>query len=261
MVSLPIPDSDAPISYSDIGIPDISMGDLVSQLTKGRIPAHYRAHLDPDLLSTNRPRLAGWKPLFGQTGAAQGHLHKNVVRPGDLFLFFGLFQAVKLVNGKFIRVKEIRPSHVIWGWFQIGEILTLGDSGPNGYEWAAEHPHFYGDRGANNTLYIARQYMALDGIDSEKIAGAGVFSHFSTERCLTAASAQNPSTWDLPVWFYPEGQRPALTYHANPERWRINGARTELKSAARGQEFILDCDEYPEAIPWVAHLLASRNIP
>jgi hypothetical protein len=28
-----------------------------------------------------------------------------------------------------------------------------------------------------------------------------------------------------------------------------------LTAASRGQEFVLDCDDYPEAISWVAELL------
>jgi hypothetical protein len=28
-----------------------------------------------------------------------------------------------------------------------------------------------------------------------------------------------------------------------------------LKAASRGQEFVLDCDDYPEVITWLAELL------
>jgi hypothetical protein len=32
-----------------------------------------------------------------------------------------------------------------------------------------------------------------------------------------------------------------------------------LDSVARGQEFVLDCDDYPEAVGWVHGLLATAT--
>jgi len=37
------------------------------------------------------------------------------------------------------------------------------------------------------------------------------------------------------------------------------GQRTELRAAARGQEFVLDGDEYPEAVPWACDLLETEE--
>ena len=34
-----------------------------------------------------------------------------------------------------------------------------------------------------------------------------------------------------------------------------------LEAAARGQEFVLDCDDYPEAYEWIARLLSARVAP
>jgi hypothetical protein len=92
MLSLPIPDKRSPISYSDIGWHEYNLGTLVSELTNGRIHASDAAHLDPDLLQGSLVRHASWVPIFGQTGAAQGHLRKTGVEQGDVFLFFGLFR-------------------------------------------------------------------------------------------------------------------------------------------------------------------------
>jgi hypothetical protein len=52
----------------------------------------------------------------------------------------------------------------------------------------------------------------------------------------------------LPVGFYPGAGRKPLAFHARPERWLWRGARAELRASSRGQEFVLDGDEYPEAI-------------
>jgi len=45
----------------------------------------------PALSHSSLPREPGWRPLFGQSGAAQGHLRNQHVNIGDVFLFFGLF--------------------------------------------------------------------------------------------------------------------------------------------------------------------------
>lgn len=51
------------------------------------------AHLDPDLRRDALPtRPNGWRPAFGQSGAAAGHLFNQEVGIGDLFMFFGWFR-------------------------------------------------------------------------------------------------------------------------------------------------------------------------
>jgi hypothetical protein len=64
--------------------------------------------------------------------------------------------------------------------------------------------------------------------------------------------------WSLPVWFMPRG-RSALSYHGRSERWTANCERTLLKAAGRGQEFVLDAGQYPEALNWLTELLGSSS--
>ena len=259
MVSLPIPDERSKVTYADISYNGASLGPLVSQLTRGEIAAHSPAHIDPDLAQDSLPRLAGWRPIFGQTGPAQGHLRNNGVGPGDLFLFFGLFQRVEGRDGVYTWARNVRPCHVIWGWLQIAEVLPIGNSKPpSGYEWAAYHPHFDRGREPNNVVYVASRHLEIDGVETNGMPGAGVCTFFSTRQQLTASPVETTTTWNLPAWFHPTGNRTPLTYHADARRWRRQGARTALKTVSRGQEFILDCDEYPEAVAWVWDLLQKK---
>lgn len=257
MVSLPIPDKSSSITYGDISYKGGSLGSLVADLTGGRIPPHYRAHIDPDLVADSMPRLPGWRALFGQTGQAQSHLRNNDVGPGDLFLFFGLFRNVEKVNGLYAWVRDSRPRHVIWGWLQVAEVLHLGHAHPHGYNWAEYHPHFNRGPDPNNVVYIGQRHIDIDGL-TERLPGAGAFSQFSLGRQLTASTAENVTTWELPGWFCPGENQQPLTYHADPQRWQKGDARTVLKSVARGQEFVLNCDEYPEAIQWACELIRSK---
>ncbi|MEB3313365.1 MAG: hypothetical protein VKL98_04400 [Cyanobacteriota bacterium] len=259
ILSLPIPDPSSPITYGDISYPEGSLGTLVFELTGGRLAPHYGAHLDPDLVADSLPRLPGWRGIFGQTGPAQGHLRNQRVGPGDLFLFFGLFHPVEKRQGAYGRVRDGRPYHLIWGWLQVAEVVPLGAPPPEGYDWAAYHPHCHRGRDPNNVLYIAQHHLSFDGL-TEPLPGSGTFSHVSRERQLTASHTDQVSTWALPGWFYPGENRPPLTYHGDRRRWQQGDTLTLLRSVARGQEFVLDCHAYPEAIPWAWHLIRSQGI-
>ena len=259
MVSLPIPDKKSDVTYADISCDGDSLGPLVSQLTGGRIPSHFRAHIDPDLVQESLPRLAGWRPIFGQTGPAQSHLRNNGVGPGDLFLFFGLFRRVEGRDGAHTWTTDARSCHVIWGWLQVAEVLQLESSRPPGYLWAEYHPHFHRGSEPNNVVYTARRNLEIDDVATDSLPGAGILPYFSTSQQLTAPLAERTTTWNLPAWFHPTWNRTPLTYHADAQRWRSQGERTELRAVARGQEFILDCDEYPEAVRWACGLLQKQQ--
>lgn len=257
MVSLPIPDKQSPIRYKDIRWQEYNLGMLVSDLTGGRIPASHFAHLDPDINSESLSRHSEWRPIFGQTGAAQGHLQKNGVQASDVFLFFGLFQNIIQSSGKLKWDTRSPLRHVLWGWLQIDEVLKIDGCNLSDYEWATYHPHFHRNSDTNNTLYIASRYLTLSGVSSCGSAGAGVFPHFSEQLVLTAIAATTPSQWELPQWFYPRDSKCPLTYHSDLARWQRTENGTRLNAVARGQEFILDTGEFPEAIEWLKMLLES----
>lgn len=259
MVSLPIPDKQSTIPYEDIQWQEHKLGRLVSDLTDGRIPGTHFAHLDPDINKESLARQAGWRPLLGQTAAAQGHLRNNRVQAGDLFLFFGLFQNVIQSAGKFQWEKHAPRRHVLWGWLQVDEVLKIDDCSPSEYEWARYHPHFHRSPEAGNTLYIALEHLTLPGDMGTGLPGAGVFPNISEELALTAPDAAMPSQWELPHWFYPRDGKCPLTYHSDSARWTRTDNGTRLNAVARGQEFILDAGDFPEAIAWVKMLLGKSG--
>ncbi len=137
MLSLPIPDKDSKIKYKDIRWYKQNVGDIVSSLTKRKIPSNSRAHLDPDLIRSSVPRPNKWKPALGQIAAAQGHLRNQEIGPGDLFLFFGLFREVVKGDSGFRYKPGTNPKHIIWGWLQIDEIITVDTCDRQKYAWAS----------------------------------------------------------------------------------------------------------------------------
>lgn len=253
MLSLPIPDRHFPVRYEDLHWRGRNLGDIVEALTRGRRRCRDGAHLDPDLRQDVLPRPTGWRPSLGQVGTAQGHLRRMGVGAGDIFLFWGSFREVD---------DDLRgrgpTTHRIWGWLQVGEVLpvdAISERQRVTWPWLAKHPHLARRPDPSNTLYLAADRLSLPGLPSRGGPGAGVFDTTAPERCLTAADARTPSSWDLPLDFIPR-DRPPLTFHGESSRWSVEHGRARLRVVVRGQEFVLDLDEYPEVRTWVAGLLS-----
>src|SRR5258707_387076 len=81
LFSLPIPHAHqpAPVTYEQIDVFGRSAASVLCDLQPSRTWAKENAHLDPDLRLDAVPREVGWRPLFGQDGAAQAHLTNNGV--------------------------------------------------------------------------------------------------------------------------------------------------------------------------------------
>lgn len=255
LLSLPIPDQKGSVSYADLCWGEHQLGPLVEALTQGRINRQQRAHLDPDLYPTICARPSAWRPLFGQDGAAQSHLANQGVGVGDLFLFFGWFRAVALVHGHYRFIKNAPDRHLLYGWLQVGAVLTGAQVAAAPPLWAATHPHCVGERGARNTLYVASDRLTMDGHVSA-LPGAGYFLSDRADRCLTAPGRLR-TQWRLPRWFYPQQGKPPLSYHADLTRWSCDEEYAYLRSAMRGQEFVLDTRHYPEAAAWLISLFSG----
>ena len=75
------------------------------------------------------------------------------------------------------------------------------------------------------------------------------------DRLQLTKPGHSRSRWSLPGWFAPILPRAPLGYHRDPQRWQRAGDQVELACVGRGQEFVLDTDWYPEALPWIQDLL------
>lgn len=252
--TLPIPDSRSRIAYKDIHHGELSVGKLVASLTGDRRGGSRKAHLDPDLIAGVYPRDNGWRPCLGQTGAAQGHLRKQQVGVGDLFLFFGLFRDVEKQGRAWRFIKQARPFHALWGWLQVGEVHRIDELSDDDLAWARYHPHFHGQPDGGNTLYVASDQLQLGG-QPGGLPGAGVFDGMQDALRLTAPDAASTTQWRLPGCFFPESAETALSFHSNLARWSLEGESCYLRSASRGQEFVLDTLRYPGVVSWLREML------
>jgi hypothetical protein len=254
LCSLPIPDAGASTRYREISSSNgSSIAGIVEDLTRGRIMRGNGAHLDPDLRRDSIARSAGWRPIFGQAAAAQSHLSRNGIGHGDLFLFFGCFRCAEKVEGAFRFVRDAQKLHVIFGWLQVGKIVRATNGLVAEIPWADGHPHVDApERYKNNTLYFSSDRLSSISLNTR---GAGTFDRIRRELILTKTDS-NCSVWQLPRWFN-QAERTPLSYHANPARWTDCSTSTRLQSVGRGQEFVLDVEQYPEARGWLRSIFRA----
>lgn len=256
LLSLPIPQVNDTLKFDEIYYQDKSYLEIIKDLNPDwKYQNNQTAHLDPDLRKDCIPnRMNNWRPIFGQSAAAQGHLNKQGVQLGDIFLFFGSFTPTeKNVEGKlsYKRSNNEYPSgtHIIFGYLQIGEIYRI--SNDNDYnnlpEFAKYHSHAnknYVDKNnkprKNNCMYVASEKLSLN----ENLPGAGTLN-FNENRILTKKMSSK-SIWELPDFF----QNLKITYHSKSSFQ--NGA---FQSAPKGQEFVIEATN--ELVEWVLDKIES----
>jgi hypothetical protein len=254
MISLPIPEhnnswrrSRAPefckekhLTYAELGKRCKSpITDLVTQLSRGRIREADCVHLDPDIRRSLRNLSDKKMPLtFGQDRGSQTEL--RALEAGDLFLYFGWFRkAIEIRPRNYTFARDGADVHAIWGWLQLGMRLDLPEKISLAHEVAGHHPHvsYHADR-SPNCLYVASDKLSI----FPDISGAGTFSEFRSELCLSDRQENLPprrklrSAWCLPAFF----RNIRMTHHQLSE-WDERGDCIYGKGGAyRGQEFVFE---------------------
>jgi hypothetical protein len=158
LCSMPIPYANSDVLYSDIHFGSRTLQEIRAELNRNN--SDEPAHLDPDLrLDALVHRAKAWRPAFGQSGAAAGHLINQCVGAGDLFVFFGWFRKTVLSDGKLkFDSADFHGRHIVFGWLEVGEVV---DKLPyrHGLAFLADHPHvrFFKPEGSRNTIYVSSE--------------------------------------------------------------------------------------------------------
>lgn len=198
MLSLPIPSMDSD-TYCDLQYNGKPYSAILRELNPRK--TYGSCHIDPDLDATRRVRsVVNWAPGFGQIGAAQAYLMRNVeISTGDLFLFFGNFHFVDIVDGQYTYAKtsgDYYHNHdiqAIWGYLQVDKILNDAQEIKTFY-W---HPHACAARlsRSTNTLFTAKRRLTF----APDVPGSACLP-YAEKRVLTAKGA-NKATWkENPVY-------------------------------------------------------------
>ena len=256
LLPLPIPSRHDDATLADLSYADGETARLITDLSGGKHSLATRVHLDPDLDCVKAARMPGWRPSLGQSGAAQSHLSRRGIGQGDVFLFFGWFRQAERVAGRWRYAPDAPNLHVLFGWLEVAEVLSIVTQREEAlvrHPWAASHPHvakpeWYNDE--RNTLYIAK---TRSNYAAGNVAGGGRFPAMRPTLQLTK-SGHSRSVWSLPSWFSPEGRTP-LSYHPKATNWKDEDGSVTLRSAAKGQEFVIDGDAYPQLESWAGNLI------
>ena len=238
LLSLPIPEKEDNDSFVSLQWKGMSYYDIVSSLRpRTRLTADTMCHLDPDIRKEVKQRMQGWKPAFGQMGAALKHLYNQGVSVGDLFLFFGWFRQTEFRNGKLFYKKDSQDLHIIYGYMQIGSIIEKEADIP---KWLSEHPHSsYCNSWKKNQNAIFLPTDKLSFLPNMK--GCDVLD-YRPNRVLTK-EGMSRRYWDLPSCFKDVN----ISYHSNA--W----VNDYFVSVSRGHEFVLEATD--KILEWTANII------
>ena len=252
MLSLPIPGESNDLQYDEIFYKGYSYKKIIEDLYNNTKHSFNKAncHLDPDLVRGVNPDAdESWTGAFGQVSSAQTHLDnqkitKEQIPDGILFLFFGWFKKVAFSNNMFRYLKNEDGFQSIFGYMFVERIIS-GESIRKEFPW---HPHSKEGYNSNNTLYVAKEDIILNG---------KVFPGFSTfkynDSLKLTKDGMSRSRWDYNK--LPEGVKEGkikISYHPNACR------DDYFQSVCRGQEFVFD--ESEAVTKWAQSLIYNSEI-
>lgn len=212
-LTLPIPDAKG-LSRTTYG--DLGLGDHAWRASRGKYDASSHCHHDPMFCNDGTA-------ILGQVGAAQGHLARQQVSQGDIFLFFGLFAG----GGE-------ASHHRIFGYLEIAEVIRLADAPPAVLRrfQALDHPHAIGMHGRNDTLYM----------------GPGAVARRASPALRLSVKDGPVGMWHRPPWL----RRGEITYFPDKDE---NWPEGRLYRVGNGQEFVADIGQRQAPREWLAAIL------
>lgn len=248
MIPLPVPERRPVAScpaYSGLRHDGGTYADLLEQLGYATPPA-TPAHLDPDLVSTARPRDSDWIGMFGQVDQAESHLANEGVGPGCLFLFWGWYSHA----GENLAFYRRDGFSSLFGYLEVDYAIDVGrDPVP---AFAQHHPHFsalYPRQ--RNRVYVARRQLSWNPAKP----GWGVFRY--SPRLRLSVEGKNRSHWRLPGCFHP-AEGCVLTFNTDREHWGEPGDLIDVRIPARGQEFV--CSLSGAVASWAKGMIDGSEV-
>ena len=140
-----------------------------------------------------------------------------------MFVFFGLF--AEEGTGE--------PHHRIFGYLRVEEMVSLEGGAPAKFVDEA-HPHALAMHARNDVIWV----------------GEGRTARRASNALRLTVSEGPPSLWNRPDWL----KRGGLSYHDRADRWMRGG---QLRSVARGQEFVADIGRRQAPRDWLDGILAE----
>ncbi len=199
---------------------------LLSSLKYKSARVGQKFHFDPMIQSLLPEKLS--IGAFGQSGAALGHLTKEKITEGDIFLFFGTFCECYWEAKELRRFKLMNSFHAIWGFLKVDCHIDIGPI-PSEHEqelrkvhpWLKNHPHIQNRKKYNksaNRIYFGKKF--------------GTFRYDELLRL-------SKNNFKRSIWELPEAFREADLSYAKLADIQKDAPLVDLKTPGKGQEFVL----------------------
>lgn len=217
---------------------------LLQGRTRRGFPYSF-CHPDPALRADMFSQKDGWTAAYGQCNGSQTHLINQGVEEGDIFLFFGMFRETEDNDESVISFKRRSPAvHALYGYLQIGEILT-GDDIKNRVPY---HPHASDEHLGiyNNTVYLPSEELIIDG-KGTGLKGYGTFKY--DQELVLSHSDKTRSKWKLFDWMHVA----TISQHT---RHHIHKDEEYFQSRTIGQEFVVSGSK--EALKWATAIILNH---
>ena len=252
-----IPEVNTKIKYEELKFNDTNylkvMRDLnINQFTE----CHFDPYLSKKMIPENHP-LQHWKKSLGQCGIAQTILEEAKIGEGDLFIFFGWFNSVEKVNGKYkyepLPERNKEGFHLIYGYLEVGGD-PIDINSKKLPKWVKSHPHYIQNQHypKPNAIYTANQLFTKN---KEK-PGAGIFKFH--ENLILTENRKSRTNWILPEFFHPDN---GTEIKYLPNHWEnLNNGKTRVKASSRGQEFVVLNDPNKKIEQWAIDLINNNEV-
>lgn len=253
-IPFPIPRADSEVFYKELSF---SESKSYLQVMKDlNITQYSEAHLDPDLVKgVLRDRHPNWMPAFGQSGTAQSTLATNQVQKGDLFLFFGWYKNVDLVDGRFKYLEGTgrdKGFHAIYGYMEVSDVFDLRANTSSIPDGLQRHPHVYkrDNYSEANSLYVASKKLSFDATKP----GAGCFN-FRNDLVLTQLN-KTKSRWLVPRFFKNIDE---TNFNAKMKFGAVRSQLIEMTTSGRtSQELLITTDK--SVVEWAQKLIRDSQV-
>lgn len=237
-ISLPIPHQNSSITFEDR-----DLGQIVEDLSNGKINRTALCHPDPDLNMG----------AFGQVSDYQSHLANEGVGKGDLFLFYGTFREAVFNGNNYEWVRGSPKHHRIFGWLFVEDVIHVG-ADPTGFRTKhpkySNHPHANRKWKDNNTIHIAPETFIP--FNRRTVNGFGKFK--ATDETLLSKSSYYISHWQIPNWLNELKGGCGMSHHEIKDYFR-----NTVETAKRGQEFVSKPNQTQDFQDWLINLFDTST--
>lgn len=227
MLSFPIPvkSPEQGFKADELSFKGNKLSRLLMDLKYKQTKPDQNFHFDPMIQSL----LPEVPPVgaFGQSGSASGHLKKNHISKGDVFLFFGTFCECYWEGDKLMRYSMMNPFHAIWGFLEVDSHIDIDPSQSDAedellksHPYLKNHPHIQNRKlyKAKNTIYIGKNF--------------GTF-------CYNESLRLSKNNFKKSIWELPEVFSGIDISYIKTLAVQKDAPRVDLSTPGKGQEFVL----------------------